>query len=372
MKGAEMRGRRWALATVWVVAFAVVSGLWLGLSATEVQAQGRNLLVVPFERDNIDDIFYTTLMKQARDSAGGAAEYVALDPVDSELTELLFGVGCDEATVECMQLVAETFGADVIMYGKIWNNDRGIYLEVKLFDAQLGGDLLEDPVERSFQSDDKETLLKMAVGEIQQVFYPFTGELTVASTEPATAIIFDGAEVGNTSNGPVRLSGVRLGEHVLTARTDSNEVTQTIILLHDEPQSLTIDPTVPAVSGGGVASGPGFQHWGSSIAFGVGTAGLVTGAIFSVLVNTQNNEVERLAGQNVVNASEANDTLSKGDRLNSLQFVFYGIGAAAVTTGAVLYLFEGGDEAGGEASGSRWIAPMATDEGVGAAFGGTF
>ncbi len=361
----------------------VAQGLWLVLltglalgalmwaTPQEAQAQGRQLLIVPFERDNVDDLFYSTLMKQARDAAGGAAEYVTLDPIDSDLNELLFGVGCEDASVECMQMVAETFGAQVIMYGKLWGNDRGIFLEVRIFDAQLGEDLLEEPVSRSFESKDKEQLLKMAIGEIQQIFYPFTGELTVSSTEPATTIMLDGAEVGNTSNGPVKLTGLRLGEHVLTAAQGDTEVTQTIVLMHDTPENITVDPTKPIEDPGGGSGGEGFAHVGSVTAFSVGGAALLTGAVFSVLVNSQNSEVERLSNQPIPDATANNDALQSGERLNALQFVFYGVGATAIAVGAVLYLFEG-DDSSEEGEGNAYIAPMMTGDGVGASIGGTF
>jgi hypothetical protein len=347
----------------------LVASMLLGLvlSPSQADAQGRPVLVVPFERDNVDDIFYTTLMTRARDAASGSQEYIALDAVQSDLVELLFTVGCGEPTVECLQMVAESFNAEVILYGKVWGNDRGIFLEVQLFDAQLGESLLDDPIQRSFESQDNELLLKMAVGEIQQVFYPFTGEITIASTEPATEILLDGVEVGNTSNGPVKLTGRKLGEHTVTARKGAEENTQVVVVLHDAPLSLTLNPGSPS-TGGSDDSEP-FAHTGSLIAFGLGGASLVAGGIFSSIVNSQNEEVRDLAAQDPINASSANDLLDSGPTNELLQFVFYGVGAVAIGTGVVLYMMEGSEEA---PSAGTTITPILTGDGVGAAIGGSF
>lgn len=340
----------------------------MALAPQQAEAQGRPLLIVPFERDNIDDIFFQTLMDRARGSASGAAEYVTLDPVDSTLADLLFAVGCADPSVECMQLVAESFGAEVILHGKVWGNDRGIYLEVHLFDAQLGSELIDEPIERSFASEDKELLLKMAVGEIQQVFYPFTGEISINSVEPSTTILFDGAEVGNTSEGPVKLTGVKLGEHQVTARKDDAEVTEVIVLLHDTPMDVTLDPNAQSTTNP-VVGGDDFDHVGSVIAFSVGGAAMLTGVIFSALVDAQNAEAERLGKLDVIPGQEARDVEQAGGRFETLQFVFYGVGAAALATGAVLFFLEGSDEA--PATGS-WISPLITEDGVGASVGGRF
>ena len=369
MKTGSMTGRA---SRLWVVCAAIV-GTIVGTfaMASQADAQGRPLLLVPFERDNIDDIFYSTLMQRSRESAAGAREYQALDPIETGLQELLTQFGCEEASPECLQQVAEIFGAEVILYGKVWGNERGIYLEVNLFDAQLGEEIIEDPIKKGFESADKEQLLQMAVGELQQVFYPFTGELTVASTEPATQIIFDGAEVGNTTDGPIKLTGRRLGEHIVTARKGDDEVTQTIVLLHDTPMSITLDPTADdgGGGGGGGGGGEGYAHWGSTIVGAVGVASLATGAIFSVMVDGQNSEVEDIAKRDQIDPGEADDALNSGKQLEALQFVFYGIGAAAIGTAAVLYFTEGGEES----EGASTISPLITgDGGIGVSVGGSF
>ena len=347
-------------------ACVLVSMVWAPAPA---EAQGRPLLVVPFERDNIDDIFFQTLMKRARESASGSKDFVALDPVESDLSELLFSVGCDEATVDCLQLVAESFTAEVVLYGKVWGNDRGIYLEVHLFDAQLGSELLDEPIQRSFESKEKEMLLKMAVGELQQIFYPFTGELTIASSEPATTILFDGAEVGNTSIGPVKLTALKLGEHTVTARKGGDEVTRIIVVMYNDPLSLTLDPAEGG-DGPGTGGGEGFAHTGSFIAFGVGGASLILGGVFGAIVNGQNGEVEDLAGLDPVDSGPANDVLDSGPTNELLQFVFYGVGAVAVGAGVFLYIMEGNEEA--EKTSGTTISPILTGDGIGAAIGGSF
>ncbi len=350
-----------------LVAAACLMAIAVVAAPQQADAQGRPILVVPFERDNIDDLFFSTLMKRAHQSASGAQGYVSLDPVDNSMEDMLFAVGCAESSSECLQMLAESFSAEVILHGKVWGNERGIYLELHLFDAQLGNEILDQPIQKSFESAEKEMLLQMAIGEIQQIFYPFTGELTIASTEPATTIIFDGAEVGNTSNGPVKLTGLKLGEHTVTAQKGEDETTQTVVVLHDKPESITLDPGANSV-GPIVGGNEGPSHTGSYIAFGVGGASLITGAIFSVLVNAENAEVERLAELDPVPSSEANSALKSGDQLQALQFVFYTVGAVAVGAGAVLYFMEGGEEA----PAVGYIAPFLTPDGVGASVGGSF
>ncbi len=64
-----------------------------------------------------------------------------------------------------------------------------------------------------------------------------------------------------------------------------------------------------------------------------GVAALVTGGIFSYLVSSAKQEAEENAAQRFYDA----DLASRGQSYETLQWVFYGTGAALLATGATLY-----------------------------------
>jgi hypothetical protein len=322
-------------------AFSLLALLLL-LVSSEAWAQSK-LLIVPFEQEG-DGVqaLYGSIMEKVKADANASQDYRVSDTeVNGKLTDLLFEVGCGEVNPECLQLLAQSFGADALMWGKLWKNDRGILLEIRLFDAVSGIYVTEPPVEKSIGAENKPAEVEadawytnVVVGEFQQIFYPFSGEVTVATSEPGAKIFFDGSEVGDTSAGPVTLTGRPLGEHLISARIGDKEVTESVVLLKGEQPSITVDMSkadAPVVTDSG--------HIGSITSLSAGGAFLLGGVVMSFLVSGANDETKDLAGKPVLDATKANDLRNSGSLYQTLEFTFFGIGTAALITGGVLYFF---------------------------------
>jgi len=357
---------------LFAVAVLVCAGGALLLSS-EASAQGRPLLIVPFEREQVDDAFFNRYMDQIRSDAEASDAYKPMEKIDQTLNDLLFAVGCAEPQPECLQLIGETFNAEVILYGSLWRNDRQTLHTVQMYDLLTGTSLLDVPIESTYETDDDEQLFRRLVAEVQQVFFPYTGQLIVTTTEPAAEILFDGAPVGNTNTGPLELSGRPLGEHAVSARIGDKEVSETIVLMRNEKPEVLIDMSKEPVVTGGT------PHLGSYIAFGVGGAALIGGGVFSFLTSSAQSDADDLMAKQVLSEGEvtdANTVLTNGPTFQTVQFVLYGVGAASVITGAVLYfLFEGseGEAAPAEpAAGEAYFMPTVSEDAVGATAGFTF
>lgn len=88
------------------------------------------------------------------------------------------------------------------------------------------------------------------------------------------------------------------------------------------------------------SSGRGLRYAGLGLGL-VGVAALTSGAILSYLVREAEKEVEQQAKDGVTPTDpdyhRYQNNLSRGTRLESMQWVFYGVGAAAILGGGVLY-----------------------------------
>lgn len=357
-----------------VPALAVLaSSAALLLLASGAEAQGRPLLIVPFERENVDDAFYTRYMDKLRSEATDSELYEPLPAVDQTMTDLLFAVGCAEPQPECLQLIGESFQAEVIIYGSLWRNDRQALLTVQVIDLSTGASLLDVPIEATLTADDDEQLFRKLLGDVQQIFFPYTGKITVSTSEPGAEIFFDGAPVGNTANGPVTLTERALGSHSVSARIEDREVAENVTLIRGEAGEITIDMSKPVVGGGGI------PYLGTYIALGIGGASLIGGGVFSFLTASAQSRSDELldklnSGQPLASGEpeEVSTVLSNGKTFTIVQFVLYGIGAAAVGTGAVLYFLESSEESPAAGEGEAFISPVIGGDIIGANAGFSF
>ena len=96
-----------------------------------------------------------------------------------------------------------------------------------------------------------------------------------------------------------------------------------------------------------------------------GGVALASGVVFSLLVNQTKSDVESKTANSGVPASAISGDLSNGSRYETLQWVSYGVGAAAVVTGAVLYYFGARQET--PSTSTAMFSPVILNHGAGAA-----
>ena len=107
------------------------------------------------------------------------------------------------------------------------------------------------------------------------------------------------------------------------------------------PSTATVEPAAAVSTQSSPAQpethpGRGLRYAGIGTCI-AGVAALATGVVFTVLVHNTDKNIETQANSNVVNWSEVSGKYSQGQRYETLQWVFYGVGAGAVMVGSVLY-----------------------------------
>jgi len=95
-----------------------------------------------------------------------------------------------------------------------------------------------------------------------------------------------------------------------------------------------------------------------------GAAALATGVAFSLLVQQTQKDVENQTKSGVVDSSTISGKLSDGGRYETLQWISYGVGAAAVVAGGLLYWT--GTSSDAPRSSSASVSPLFMTNGAGA------
>jgi hypothetical protein len=111
--------------------------------------------------------------------------------------------------------------------------------------------------------------------------------------------------------------------------------------------------------------GRGLRYAGIGVGI-LGAAALASGVVFSVLVSQTNNKVESQTKTDVVNWSVVSGEYSDGPRYVTLQWISYGVGAAAVLTGGVLYWLGTSSKSAKPRVASTCVSPLFLAHGAGA------
>jgi hypothetical protein len=109
--------------------------------------------------------------------------------------------------------------------------------------------------------------------------------------------------------------------------------------------------------------GRGLRYVGVGVGI-LGTAALASGVVFGLLVQQTQREVENQSKHGVVDSSAISGKLADGYRYETLQWVCYGVGAAAAIAGSLLY-WMGTDSDEPRPSAAR-VSPMFMTKGAGA------
>jgi hypothetical protein len=143
----------------------------------------------------------------------------------------------------------------------------------------------------------------------------------------------------------LRKSNGAPGEDLQDAKNYIAEITAELQRAQPVPtdtSSRAVEPAA-AVSAQGQPAAPearpgrGLRYLGLGACI-AGGAALATGVVFTLLVRNTGKDIEAQTNKNVVNWSDVNGKYADGHQYETLQWVFYGVGAAAAVTGSVLYL----------------------------------
>jgi hypothetical protein len=109
--------------------------------------------------------------------------------------------------------------------------------------------------------------------------------------------------------------------------------------------------------------GSGLRYVGLGVGI-FGAAALAAGVAFSLLVQQTQKDVESQTKSGVVDSSSISGKLSDGNRYETLQWVSYGVGAAAAVAGGLLYWM--GTSSDAPRSSSASVSPLFMTNGAGA------
>ena len=141
-------------------------------------------------------------------------------------------------------------------------------------------------------------------------------------------------------------------------------------LQKDRPASTQTPTANPGVTTGSAQAStlepnPGRNLRYAGLGAGIlGVAALATGAVFSLLVKQTQREVEDQTKNAGVDSSSIGGELADGRRYETLQWIFYGVGAAATATGCLLYWI--GTTSGRPRTSSTSVSPLFLANGAGA------
>ncbi len=129
----------------------------------------------------------------------------------------------------------------------------------------------------------------------------------------------------------------------------------------------TATAPVPGTSAQAIPREPrrGLRNTGLGVGI-FGGAALVTGAVFTLLVKQTASDVENQTKNDVVAASAVSGKLADGRRYETLQWISYGVGAAAVAAGGVLYWMGSTSTAHKPQATSTYAFPVFMANGAGA------
>lgn len=174
--------------------------------------------------------------------------------------------------------------------------------------------------------------------EVEGSIAALTEELPelVLSSQPAGATVqIDGRPVEGTTPMRVRLSP---GAHLLQVAIGARQAAKTVdIVAGQNALLLELPPAAEATTATGSvepASPPGsVWPW---VAFGVGAAGVLTGVVFTVIAADEADQRDAI-GEDTTAARDHHDAMNSA---NTLSLVGYGVGVAGVATGALLMVLD--------------------------------
>lgn len=330
-----------------------------------------------------------------------------------DLVELKLIFACPDEAPTCMADVGKSLGAGKLLFGGVKKaSGDSFVVTLKLLDvARKQVDALV--AEQITRAQSAPGAIKVPV---QKWFATLTGQealgtLRLLGDVPGTAVQLDGSPVGALGAEPLLLNNIAAGRHeLLGSKPGFAPVRQTVEVAGGGTAEVRLDLGASPAGGTGATSArpdlslradsaPGRQ--GNSGLRAAGWATLVAGAIsfipaikFTLDVNQINSDLDpyrrakcakdrtKLCSSdgttpaNGLSPKEEKyvaDLQTEGDKFQTLQYVFYGLGGALVVTGSVLLYFGYAESAPSDAQASQGIdwqfAPVITPSSAGA-FGG--
>jgi hypothetical protein len=297
---------------------------------------------------------------------------IALVPGDYSLEVLSLALGCPDTPDEaCLGKIADKIKAEAFVWGTLEKHGSALNLRLHFFqrgkpnrttELRLDPEASDDPALNALA----ERALAKLLGAKEQAASGApdeeTGRLLLSADALSGEIVIDGAPAGEIQNGHAELE-LPVGEHDVSVRVHGyREAEGTIVvspgkraLLRLHPEKIGTSHVSQAEGAREDAGSNASAGWGA-IAFGGAFA--IAGVYSTLRVNSINHDAEFdsyragisknadacvSANRNVVvngasSPSRISDLCSESKTFEALEYVFFGLGAVAAGTGALILL----------------------------------
>lgn len=299
---------------------------------------------------------------------------------ENHLQQLLIVFDCEEPSEQCMQTIGESLNSQRLIYGLLQpasgRDDSDYAVTLHFFNVASGHNErdLRETIPRSMSAEDMiEPASRFYMALTGRVV---NGELAIRADVEGAEVLIDGEQVGTTSDEPLVLRELAPGEVTVAIRHDEYEIFERDVTI-EAGQLREIDAVLSERSTRGGATGrvatgggtgddiveppPPRQRrnlaWLGWTTVGLGALMSGLGLWASLDVNSANNDEELrynfpqsqtiCEGDAIApptgrgySVDEANDRCSRGRTLQTLQWVFYGVGVVAAGVGIWLLIRE--------------------------------
>lgn len=299
---------------------------------------------------------------------------VKLVPGDYSLEVLSLALGCPDTPDDtCLDKIANKIKSPAFVWGTLQKSDKKLDLKLNLY--RKNGPSRATEIKYSPKANDTEAANDLADRALSQLLSskstkpsedagPASGKLLLSADDLEGEIVIDGAPAGTLRDGhaelpldpgdhdvTVRVDGYREAEGTVTVASGKNVV----LRLHPVKLGEPLHPRAPRDESAAEHSSNASAAWGAII---VGGAFGVAGIYSTLRVNSINHDsdfssyragisknddacVEANRGRVVPNATtpgRISDLCSQSKTFEALQYVFFGLGAIAAGTGALILL----------------------------------
>jgi hypothetical protein len=327
--------------------------------------------------DGAPDNLAADITDALRQRVAATRDYQLLQGKDLVEVKLVFA--CPDEAPACMSQAGKSLGASKLIFGNIKKSGSDFQVTLKLLDVSRA-------VVESFETDtipkrrsDASSLRQMAPVWLAKLSGKGNGTITVRANFPGAAVSLDGTKVGVTGGDPVVVADVAPGKHEVAVEKSGYTTTKqefTLAAGQSLPLTLSLSPVSveipkpePSASvqqhpSGDLPDQPdnGGSHTLSRTGFWVAVVGTLASAGLAVKfgldvrdINSQLDQYRRFscttsatglcnsqgASAQPLTLADKNNVASKtdqGDRDQTLQWVFVGVGGAfALAGGYLLY-----------------------------------
>jgi len=355
-----------------LLAIGASSALGALLTTSPAWADPESVQVLSLESD--DAVDQAQALTSALKSAAERQSNVRLVPGDYSLEVLSLALGCPDTPDEaCLDKIASKIKAPSFLWGTLRKSDDKLDLKLNLY--RKNGPSRATEIRYNPKANDAEATADIADRALGQLFNGRTNRASEATAAPTGKlllsaddldgeVVIDGAPAGQLHEGHVELP-LEAGDHDVTVRVDGyREAEGTVTVVAGKNVVLRLHPVklgaAPHANGhedesAGEPSSNSGAAWGAIIVGGAfGAAGLYS----TLRVNSINHDSDfdsyragisknddacREANRDRVvpgatSPSRISDLCSQSKTFEALQYVFFGLGAVAAGTGALILI----------------------------------